>query len=65
MKISKAIEIHNDLPLNDRHIFSPDQADAIKLGKEALKLISQEPPEGYTCIPRPLPGETPEEAVSD
>ena len=60
MKISKAIEIHNDLPLNDRHIFSPDQADAIKLGKEALKciqLLRNHLDATYVDL---LPGETPE-----
>lgn len=38
---------------------APELLDkAIKLSIEALKLIAEQPPEGYTCIPRPLPGET-------
>ncbi len=58
MKLEKAIEILKDAT----HFHFPadglDFRDALNLGSEALKLIDQEPPDGYTCIPRPLPGET-------
>ena len=60
MTIDKAIKILETevrvAEVNDR----PYEVYALQLGIEALKLIAQEPPEGYTCIPRPLPGETEE-----
>jgi len=58
MTLKKALEI---LHLLFSHIYEGSDIDrdkALKLGIETLKLINQEPPEGYTCIPRPLPGET-------
>jgi len=60
MKLEKAIEI---LYLSKEPEFEGDSNDfyeALKLGIEALKLIDEQPPHGYTCIPRPLPGETEE-----
>ena len=58
MTIDEAIKkiqyVIDDYP----EIYSGEVLAALKLGIEAPKLITQEPPCGYTCIPRPLPGET-------
>ena len=32
--------------------------EAVRLAIEALKLLAEQPPNGFTCVPRPLPGET-------
>ena len=60
MKIDEAIEIKEAYLRGDEPDDPLDLIKADRLGIEALKLIAQEPPEGYTCIPRPLPGETEE-----
>ena len=60
MKIDKAIYLLNETFHHSCFSADQDVRDAINLGAEALKLIAQEPSEGYTCIPRPLPGETKE-----
>lgn len=57
MKLAKAIEILTTL-LTDSPQFPPgDRRDAVMLSIKTLKLLNEQPPEGYTCIPRPLPGE--------
>lgn len=58
MTLEKAIEILDHFSKKIPFNRSRDYKDALNLGIEALKLIAQEPPEGYTCIRRPLPGET-------
>lgn len=61
MKLKKAIvhleELRDglDLPL------MAEEEAALNLSIKALELIAEQPPHGYTCIPRPLPGETNEE----
>ena len=60
MTIDKAIEIGQQYTRDGDFLSRADFISFAKLGIEALKLIAQEPPEGYTCIPRPLPGETEE-----
>jgi len=58
MTIDEAIYIL-ELDLDVDYLeYHRDSKNAVRLGIEALKLITQEPPCGYTCIPRPLPGET-------
>lgn len=57
MTIDEAVKlIQADIDDEDVDWDSP-LGRAYKLSFEALKLISQERPEGLTCIPRPLPGE--------
>ena len=58
MKLERAIEIFDDMLTHSHPPKLPDEIAALKLGKEALKLIAQEPSGGYTYIPRPLLGET-------
>lgn len=60
MTIDKAILILSASAYGGVTTFDPDFKDALKLSIEALKLLAEQPPEGYTCIPRPLPGETEE-----
>lgn len=58
--IEKAIEVLKELKIHPVHKGNLYHKDAVNLGIEALKLLSQQPPHGYTCVPRPLPGETEE-----
>ena len=60
MKLEKAIEILKQQSIKASNEGLVELVNAYELAVEALKLIAQEPPEGYTCIPRPLPGETEE-----
>jgi len=41
-----------------RRLGKTHEAESIGLGIEALKALSGAPAKGYTCVPRPLPGET-------
>lgn len=60
MTIEKAIEfLQREYDTADRTV-EPDFYDSLMLGIEALKLLAQEPSEGYTCIQRPIEGETKE-----
>ena len=56
--IDKAIEILHTLLRDLPEYYPDDRTGAVKLGIKALKLIAKCPPDGYSCIPRPLPGET-------
>lgn len=58
MTLEKAIEILEDIKLNDPPCWEPDANNALKLGIEALKYCEKIP-----CLPirpgrNPLPGET-------
>lgn len=57
MTIDQAVKILQHENYLDPNLETPDIIGALALGIEALKLIAQEPAEGYTCILRPLPGE--------
>jgi len=58
MTIDEAIHVQQLHLDGDPKLTDTKLRRGMKLGIEALKLLAQEPPEGYTCIPRPLPGET-------
>ena len=58
MNPTKAIDLIQDIKDNLSHLLDQDDQAALQLSIEALELIAREPCEGYTCIPRPLPGET-------
>jgi len=60
MKLSKAIETSSNLPLDDEHIFTPEQAKSIRMLIEAGERVK-----GNRKYPQPtvyplLPGETEE-----
>ena len=58
MKIDKASQILEEMPLNDEHIFNIDQRGAIKLGIEALKRIAFNRLNTIASSDGILPGET-------
>ncbi|MBA7638322.1 hypothetical protein ES703_45976 [subsurface metagenome] len=58
MKISKAIEIQNDLLNHSEIAFTPDELDSINLGIEALKFTQAVRGTILNYATLPLPGET-------
>lgn len=58
MTPEEAIEILEQAPLDDEHIFSLDLRDAIELGIGALKQVKLEIEHGYTDFYDLHPGET-------
>lgn len=58
MKLEKAIEILTELSIPGSPDLNPNDFDAIKLGREALKVIDELRQQGDPVAPGPLPGET-------
>lgn len=58
MKLGEAIEILDDYDSFGAECTHPDLPDAIKLGKEALKLVDNLRFDGSPYYPNLLPGET-------
>ena len=61
MKVSKAIEILEDILKYVRPEDPPDEHDAVKLGIETLKRHRNRDYLTYNEVHQGLPGETPEE----
>ena len=60
MTIDEAIKVLETFHDQSACTLDATSANAFQLGIEALKALAEQPAEGYTCIRRPLPGETKE-----
>ena len=60
MRIDGAIKHLENMKEEAERNMMPYRVEAIQLSIEAMRLLAEQPATGYTCVPRPLPGETEE-----
>lgn len=65
MKVSKAIETLEKRLKAAHYLHDPDYWASVELGFEALKWVKRYRPDNKTDRWAPLPGETPEEEVTN